>query len=258
MGLSEKRVLIKGFHFGFTLAEVLITLGIIGVVAAITLPVIIQRNEKKEAVVGLKKAYSELGQVILRAQMDYGSPVYWDFEDKDNFPDKYIIPYIKVIKDCGRSGTPLFCYGSSKDEKSKLHLLNGDVDNVNTGYRGLILANGMGLLIRIGHGAGTASFVKIYVDVNGKKGPTRIGRDVFAFSMRPDWGDKYIFLMGVSGANASGVDNDFLLQSREKLMSTVRGGCNKSASSGTGYNQGDFCSALIQIDGWEIKDDYPW
>lgn len=45
---------------GFTLAEVLITLGIIGVVAAITLPTLIQNNDEKATVTKLKKMYSNL------------------------------------------------------------------------------------------------------------------------------------------------------------------------------------------------------
>ena len=54
----------------FTLAEVLITLGIIGVVAALTLPSVIERHQKLETVTKLKKAYSTLSQAIERAKVD--------------------------------------------------------------------------------------------------------------------------------------------------------------------------------------------
>ena len=50
---------------GFTLAEVLITLGIIGVVASMTLPVLIQNNKNKEVESRLKKVYSVMNQAIL-------------------------------------------------------------------------------------------------------------------------------------------------------------------------------------------------
>lgn len=46
----------------FMLAEVLITLGIIGVVAAMTLPAMIQKQQKKEVIVSLQKMYSTLMQ----------------------------------------------------------------------------------------------------------------------------------------------------------------------------------------------------
>lgn len=48
---------------GFTLAEVLITLGIIGIVAAMTLPAVINRTQSKELETQFKKVYSELNQI---------------------------------------------------------------------------------------------------------------------------------------------------------------------------------------------------
>lgn len=53
----------KGVTKGFTLAEVLITLGIIGIVAALTIPNLIARNEERVRETQLKKAYSVLAQV---------------------------------------------------------------------------------------------------------------------------------------------------------------------------------------------------
>ena len=50
---------------GFTLAEVLITLGIIGVVAALTLPSLIQKNNNKVVETRLKKFYSTMNQALL-------------------------------------------------------------------------------------------------------------------------------------------------------------------------------------------------
>lgn len=53
---------------GFTLAEVLITLGIIGVVAAMTMPSLIQNYRKKEATTRIKKFYSMMSQAVLLQQ----------------------------------------------------------------------------------------------------------------------------------------------------------------------------------------------
>ena len=51
----------------FTLAEVLITLGIIGVVAAMTLPTVVNKYKEKETVTKLKKFYSIISQSYLSA-----------------------------------------------------------------------------------------------------------------------------------------------------------------------------------------------
>ena len=61
----------------FTLAEVLITLGIIGVVAALTLPALIQNYHEKQRVTQLKKAYSVMQNAFLMAQEEYGDVTDW-------------------------------------------------------------------------------------------------------------------------------------------------------------------------------------
>ena len=61
----------------FTLAEVLITLGIIGVVAAMTMPSLIANHREKQIVAQLKKTYSVLQQAFLQAEVKHGEAKYW-------------------------------------------------------------------------------------------------------------------------------------------------------------------------------------
>ncbi len=68
----------------FTLAEVLITLGIIGVVAAMTLPTLIQNQQEKEKVVRLKKAYSVLNSALQRAITEDGPISSWSGINKSD------------------------------------------------------------------------------------------------------------------------------------------------------------------------------
>ena len=56
----------------FTLAEVLITIGIIGIVAAMTMPSLIANYQKKQTAVRLERFYSIMSQAILRWQQDEG------------------------------------------------------------------------------------------------------------------------------------------------------------------------------------------
>ena len=59
---------------GFTLAEVLITLGIIGVVAAMTIPTLISKSQQRQHVVAWRKAYSALAQGVRLMQADEATP----------------------------------------------------------------------------------------------------------------------------------------------------------------------------------------
>lgn len=63
---------------GFTLAEVLITLGIIGIVAAMTMPSLIAEHREKKTVAQLKKTYSTLQQAYLIAISKHGEPESWE------------------------------------------------------------------------------------------------------------------------------------------------------------------------------------
>lgn len=62
---------------GFTLAEVLITLGIIGVVAAMTLPVLIQKHVNSVVETRLAKFYTTFNQAIQMAEVQYGDRKTW-------------------------------------------------------------------------------------------------------------------------------------------------------------------------------------
>lgn len=93
----------------FTLAEVLITLGIIGVVAAMTMPSLIQSYKERETVSRVKKFYSMINQALLLAINENGPVDEWDFTEIDqetgiNVSNKffeYLRPHLKIAKDCG-------------------------------------------------------------------------------------------------------------------------------------------------------------
>ena len=86
-------------HKAFTTAEVLITLGILGVVIAMTLPALIGHYQKKVTVEKLKTIYSKLSEVIKISETDNGVVNSWDYTlSSDEFVKIYLAPYIKNFK----------------------------------------------------------------------------------------------------------------------------------------------------------------
>ena len=87
----------------FTLAEVLITLGIIGVVAALTLPGLITEYRHKALETGLARFYSLINQALNASTIDNGDPKYWNYTDNScEFYKTYLAKYLKTTKyECG-------------------------------------------------------------------------------------------------------------------------------------------------------------
>lgn len=77
---------IKQKH-AFTLAEVLITMGIIGVVAALTLPVLIQNQTNKFTETSLAKFYAVINQAVERGVVDNGPYEHWNFTELQEFDE---------------------------------------------------------------------------------------------------------------------------------------------------------------------------
>lgn len=176
----------------FTLAEVLITLGIIGVVAALVMPSVINNVRDRELVVGLKKAYSVLSQAT--TSVVYDNPVSgWNLADNNNQYSQeffnYYRPYLKIVQDCGCAQYVQGCW--SKDITKALNKVNYAYSRVNsTGVNacGVTLADGMNLSFDFWDSTNTGvtstkPVPLILVDVNGNKKPNMFGRDVFLFAL---------------------------------------------------------------------------
>src|SRR5574344_2006160 len=88
-------------NFAFTLAEVLIVLGIIGIVAESTIPVLVQKTNDMAMKVAWKKAFAELSQVNQELNSEYGG-TYTD--ECESFDDACLrslfVSKIRVLKQC--------------------------------------------------------------------------------------------------------------------------------------------------------------
>ena len=88
---------------GFTLAEVVLTLTIVGVIAAMTIPVMIHETNKKATIEQLKKSASTLNQAVYNATVTNGTVMSWNWSTKEGVMDimqKVVSPRLNVGYKC--------------------------------------------------------------------------------------------------------------------------------------------------------------
>jgi len=195
----------------FTLAEVLITLAIIGVVAALTIPVLMKAYQEHEAVAKVKETYSLVAQAVGQWESELNCPgeftkcvsaMEWNWgevptspeDDKDHMLGW--VNYLKVIKKRTTrwEGTVDWMdYDSYQmDGVTPTNTYQGVGKNYET-HRTFqyILANGTILAIsafNFGPGGNTEF---MWMDINGAKKPNRIGKDQFPIGFSRGWDGKW-------------------------------------------------------------------
>lgn len=190
---------------GFTLAEVLITLGVIGVVAAITIPILINDYKKTQYVTALKKAYTEFNQALKLMAENNDSPdnlIGTDLFDPgtdNNTLGTELVKYFKLAKNCGIN-TGEGCFAANTNENyDGTSASNDQFDSYNWYYK-FVTMDGIAFAVRnyaadgsswadcdtnwslSGVGPMSQTCGEIFIDVNGpQKGPNTLGRDTFRF-----------------------------------------------------------------------------
>lgn len=184
--------LLQKRHQGFTLAEVLITLGIIGVIAAITIPQLLMEYQNIKNSALLKEDYAIMQQMMLMAN-DNGaigslSLINGDNEEEmETWFKTYILPNIKVTEVCYAEWG---CWSKEVKDLKGRNITN--YQQCGTQTISFILPNGsyacmddtqdnrFGVLtdddnIRI---------MGILVDVNGAGKPNVLGKDIFVMAFK--------------------------------------------------------------------------
>ena len=212
----------------FTLAEVLVTLGIIGVVSAMTIPSLTQSWQKQAYAAQLKKTYSQLAQAAAMAiQEEYAVSL-----DESKYVGKeggkeFLRKYLKIVNDCGTSYTPCFA--------RKYKNIDGSENN-NLARPDLVITTADGVSISMlnywyfGARHYDHDCLSLIVDINGQKGPNVVGRDLFYIEVYSD------------GKVAESYDDEYRSLYRS-------GDAKQSCIEGWGY-AGLGCLTNIMNNGW--------
>lgn len=249
-----KRMLMRDesfHHFGFTLSEVLITLGIIGVIAALLIPPILNYYQNQECVTRLKRFYTNLNQAVQDISADYGCP--GDLKctgifdvDKGSYQKNsiYILTllanYLQTDKICSSDSSAPFasdapgCFGYDILNRP-YSFLNGNTAlstifyEINAGDRVWATLNDGTFYGLLNVKVSPSNYSRVYVDVNGAKKPNQLGRDVFYFQIT-DKAQVIPYDCTTGGSDGS---------------------CTKNICDPTGYGQS--CSAKLLQDSWHMN-----
>lgn len=224
---------------GFTLAEVLITLVVVGVIAAMTIPTLINTYRKSVVESKLKKSFSVLSNAVKRATADYGDISVWEFDNLENFLNKYMLPYISNVKG------QISAYHTWN--KCKLELADGTFWEI---------SNPSNFNIRQYDGL-NHPYIMVKVDINGDAKPNNAGYDQFVFYILP-------YSAGIFNTGDHDIAHDVLQPgvyydgyniSKNELLNNSLRKCSDSCNSSGNCRY--YCVALIAQNGWKIPNDYP-
>ncbi len=227
--------LITSQKSAFTLAEVLITLAIIGVVAAMTIPTLISDYKKKVVETKLLKVYSTVNNAIKLSSVDNGPIESWPnfglssqttatYDDALAWCNKYLIPYMRILK----------------TEKYP--------DNE---YVVIYLPDGSLLLV-----ANYIYDTTFYTDANALQNPkTGINNFRFRLGINIDYSkvstpEKMAYSKLIKGFEPYVYAWDGTYEGAKYSTLESPYGCYENYKA--------LCTKLIQLNGWKIPDDYPY
>lgn len=211
----------------FTLAEVLITLGIIGIVAAMTLPSVIGNAQKEAAAAKVHKFYNTINNAVQFAIVEYGDVENWmgerkgsTYEENLEFLNKYFLPHLKYNRYDNCIGNKvcvyltsggMFTFGYDKNGGDIVYFINGKYERSLRNYFAF-------------------QFNKIDgTDEDGNAIHRSLNRRTAIEPYAFNWDGTY-----------------------EKLITHSSYGCRKGGPN-TAY-----CAKLLQYNNWKFPKDYPW
>lgn len=173
---------------GFTLAEVLITLGIIGIVAAMTLPSLVNKTHNQEYVAAFKKVYSELSQVYMLIKAENGGTFEGLCKSSNDYYTLFA-KYLKKVKICKAGSSIGKCWA-----KDWYYSSGNKVYTSESSSSSLILPSGASMLfLYLSENCDSPNELKenigcgrIRIDINGTKKPNVVGKDIFDFYVTKD------------------------------------------------------------------------
>ena len=218
----------------FTLAEVLITLGIIGVVSAMTIPTLMANHRKKVVETKLEKIYSVMNQAINLTNAEYGDVTNW-------------------IIDCGSSNSPTCSINEVENWFNST--IGKHLETLKTGKTKNKTDDILLIYLKDGSILGVTNYIYdmvFYVNSDAISNK-QSGKNYFLFRFNP-------ILLSHQNNEEAQKDLKYSLKPTFEPYSNYWNGTREQLIDGHSFSCAQnhaFCAKLIQYDGWKISKDYP-
>lgn len=215
----------------FTLAEVLVTLGIIGVISALTVPTLVKNYQQKAQAVQLRKVITEIESAIDMFITEEGKTRLANTSiTSSNGVNTFITSHFKTVKTCSSSKTNE-CFANEKYLS-----ISGTEKTFTCSGTSYVLANSAAICAKADDGN-----IEMYIDINGNQPPNIGGRDMFHVYIQQSDGRIYDSISLTSGGSSAHGSHS----SHHTSHSTSTPQCTTD-SFGTG------CFAELQNNNWEM------
>ena len=212
----------------------MVTLGIIGVVSAMTVPTLMQNYQRKSYVTQLHKVYNELSQAAVQYMTDNNAINMKEagFTSQDG-ANKFIEHYFKVVNNCSTDQFPCFSEMSDYKKLSGVTITTWGGCVSTRAHYSIASGASIGICYRA---IGNNIISEIFVDVNGQKGPNIVGRDLF---------NLFLYNNGeLDDISDGSIIPPISEENRDDLFSTICEGNNAAQWHG--------CFGKILNDNWEM------
>ena len=242
----------KKINFAFSMAEILIALSIIAVLASITIPGLIKNADKEKTITKLKSTYLDINEAIKLSEIENGDISKWNKNIViSQYFDYYIAPYLKTIN------TEV-----STITNTSYKQISGNYESTVNGFSQLRPNETIkkynlqsGAQIFVSNSLNDA--VIIFIDINGNGNPNQFGKDVFMYQINYLVDSKGIKLIPYGYISTDEFSVVPSMQPTREFLKTGNADTKKYECNNNN-GRGLFCSALIMRDNWKIKSDYPW
>jgi len=168
--------MILKIHKAFTLAEVLITLLIVGVIASIVIPGLIQDTQQAEYKAAWKKSFADISNASKLLSQEYGGNLAGVCGASHTCVRDLYLKYLSSNRSCGGTAVVGNCWNTDGAKG-----LNGGYAYTAAWFTGagLVINNGQFYYFEWDPGVCNPVCYRFLVDVNGLKGPNTAGKDVY-------------------------------------------------------------------------------